>query len=85
MTGAGGVAVVEVANRTASDERPTFQTSKAHPDSHGVGLRVVDQIAAKFGTDPHVSFDSQERTIRIRVALGKQEEGDSPFSFVRVS
>ena len=70
MIGAGGVAVVEVANRTASDERPTFQTSKAHPDSHGVGLRVVDQIAAKFGTDPHVSFDPQARTIRIRVALG---------------
>lgn len=70
MTGAGGVAVVEVANRTASDERPTFQTSKAHPDSHGVGLRVVDQVAAKFGTDPHVSFDPQARTIRIRVALG---------------
>ena len=74
-----GLSSVDVANCTASGERPVFQAGKAHPESHGVGLRVVDQVAARFGTDSHVSFYSQAHTICICVELGKRAEGGIPL------
>ena len=60
---------LEVRNRTATSEQPTFRSQKAQRPLHGVGMMVVDEIAKKHGGTMSVSFDSPSRVLAVRVLL----------------
>lgn len=61
--------VLEVANRTATSEQPTFRTQKQQQELHGVGMMVVQDIARKHGGTVAVSFDAPSRMMRITVSF----------------
>lgn len=58
---------ISVTNCTDSDERPTFQTNKAHPESHGVGLQTISKVISKYGGEQRVVFNSGQRMLTIQV------------------
>lgn len=60
---------VEVTNRTASSKPPTFETTKPDPEQHGIGLRVVQDIASSYGGGKSASFDPQTRLLTVCVTL----------------
>ena len=65
----GGRIVLEVANRTAHSEQPSFATQKPQRELHGVGLTVVQDIARKHGGTVTISFDADTRLMRIACRL----------------
>jgi C4-dicarboxylate-specific signal transduction histidine kinase len=60
---------VEVSNRTGTDELPTFETGKANPEYHGVGLQVVNDIPSKYGGAVRPAYDSATQTVTMAVEL----------------
>ena len=60
---------IEVSNRIASDDVPSFKTGKPNPEEHGVGLQVVDGIVESYGGTKCVDFDPKTRMLTIRVLL----------------
>ena len=66
----GDKAAIRVTNCTESEEPPTFRTKKADGESHGVGLFLVNRAAAKYDSEPQVSFDGHAKLLTIDVELG---------------
>ena len=64
-----GRLVLEVSNRTATSEQPTFRTQKQQQELHGVGMMVVQDIARKHGGTVTVSFDAPSRMMRMTVSF----------------
>ena len=60
---------IEVTNRIASDKAPTFETTKSNPEQHGIGLRVVEDIAASYGGGKSAVFDPQDHLLTMCVTL----------------
>ena len=69
-----GEITIAVDNRIAEDSLPSFQTGKANPEYHGVGLRVVDDIARKYGGSLTPEFDSSTGTLTMTVRLQALQE-----------
>ena len=73
-----GEIAIAVENHTAEDTLPSFQTGKENPEYHGVGLRVVDDIARKYGGSLVAGFDAATRTLTMTVRLQpERSHGDS--------
>lgn len=60
---------IETTNRIASDVVPTFETTKPDPEQHGIGLKVVEDIAVSYGGGKNVAFDPPTRLLTICVML----------------
>ncbi len=60
---------IEVTNRTESDEAPMFETTKSNPEQHGIGLRVVEDVAKSYGGSKSAAFDPQTRLLTMCVML----------------
>lgn len=66
--GEGGVRI-RVSNRVDSEDAPAFLSRKPNPERHGLGMRIVDDIARAHGGTRHVEFDSAARTLCVEVRL----------------
>lgn len=64
-----GAVIIEVRNCIDDDTLPDFRTGKANPDLHGVGVRVVADIARKYGGELVPSLDPETRTLTMAVCL----------------
>ena len=63
---------IEVSNRIAKNEMPTFETTKEDVHQHGIGLQIVNDIATRHGGDARPSLDAATRTLSMHVQLGKK-------------
>ena len=77
MGGSDGRLRIEATNRVASSEMPTFETTKSNPEQHGVGLKVVEDIATSYGGGKDITFDPQTRLLTVRVMLQQRRRSSS--------
>lgn len=69
LAGCDGRLRIETTNRIASDEMPTFETTKVDSEQHGIGLEVVKDIATSYDGSKDALFDSETRLLTVRVML----------------
>ena len=55
-------------NRIKSGERPSFITRK-DPGLHGIGMKVIDEIAAKYRGSRSTAVDEEENTVVMEILL----------------
>ena len=55
-------------NRIKSGERPSFITRK-DPGLHGIGMKVIDDIAAKYRGSRSTAVDEEENTVTMEIIL----------------
>ena len=60
---------IETMNRIASDVMPTFETTKADSEQHGIGLAVVKDIVTSYNGSKDALFDPETRLLTMRVML----------------
>ena len=61
--------IIEVRNRIAASEMPSFETTKPNPDQHGIGMRIVEETARKHGGALVFVFDPLTRILTARVVI----------------
>ena len=60
---------IVVTNSISPTEGFSYRTSKANPEQHGIGLKIVDRITKKYGGKRTVEIDGNNHRVKVTVTL----------------
>ncbi len=63
-----------VSNRIRPGEHIDFRTTKANPEAHGIGTKIIDEIVSKYHGTKDVRVDPDKNMLEIRVKLERETE-----------